>query len=161
MCCGEGGTLQTNIVVYVESACSVWTTLGFLQLTVTCAFQVYTAQAPGCSAGYCPKWALHFVHFPGLSHSGSGSQVLCKGTDSDGCAFCAFPRSEQVRQPSAWRAYCPRWAVHLNHLPSINHLVSWVHHESTRCALCLSGELISGCNPPGRCKPSRILGRCS
>ena len=131
LCCGEGGTLQTNIMVCVENACSVWTTLGFPQLTATCAFQVYTAQAPGCSAGHCPKWALRFVYFPGLSHSGSGSQVLCKGTDSVGCAFCAFPRSEQFKQPSAWRAHCPRWAVHLNHLPSTNHSVSRMHHEST------------------------------
>ena len=38
----------------------------------------------------CPKWALGFVHFPGLSCSGSGSWVLHKGIDSVECAFCAF-----------------------------------------------------------------------
>ena len=43
-CCREGGTLQTG------SARSVWTTLGLPQLTVACAFRVYTAQAPGCIA---------------------------------------------------------------------------------------------------------------
>ena len=43
--------------------------------------------------GNCLKWALGCVHFPGLSHSGSGSQVFHKGTDSIGLAFCAFPRS--------------------------------------------------------------------
>ena len=36
----------------------------------------------GALQGYCPKWVLHFMHFPGLS--GSHSQVLCKGTDPDG-----------------------------------------------------------------------------
>ena len=49
-----------------------------------------------------PKWALRFVHSPGVSHSGSGSQVLLKGTDSVGRVFCALPKSEQLRQPGAW-----------------------------------------------------------
>ena len=37
------------------------------------------------------EWALSCVHFPGLSRSGSGSQVLHKGADSVGPEFCAFP----------------------------------------------------------------------
>ena len=37
------------------------------------------------------KWALSCMHFPDLRHSGSGSWVLHKGTDSVGPAFCAFP----------------------------------------------------------------------
>ena len=87
--------------------------------------------------GHCPKQALHFVQFPGLSCS--GSRVLCKGTDSVGHEFCALPRSEQLRWPRAWRADCPRSAVHLNHLPGPNCSVSWVCHKSTslRCAVCL------------------------
>ena len=28
-----------------------------------------------------------------------------------------------------------------------------------RCSVCLLGELISGCDPPGGCQPSRIPGR--
>ena len=47
--------------------------------------------------GNYPKWALNFVHFPGLSCSGSGSRVLHKGTDLVGHAFCVLPRSEQLR----------------------------------------------------------------
>ena len=31
--------------------------------------------------GCCPKQTLHFMHFPGLSCSGSGSWVLRKGTE--------------------------------------------------------------------------------
>ena len=50
----------------------------------------------------CLKWALGCMHFPGLSHSGSGSQVLHKGTNLVGPVFCALPRSEQFRQPGAW-----------------------------------------------------------
>ena len=63
--------------------------------------------------GNCPKQALGFMHFLGLSCSGSGSRVLHKGTDSVGHTFCAIPRSKQFRWPRAWQAHCPRWAVHL------------------------------------------------
>jgi len=41
--------------------------------------------------------ALGYMHLPGLSPSGSGTQVVLKGTDSVGPAFCALPRSEQLR----------------------------------------------------------------
>ena len=55
LCCGERGTLQTNItgVCQVCSQC-----LGHTGLAPThgvCAFLVYTAQAPGCSAGKLSK----------------------------------------------------------------------------------------------------------
>ena len=88
-CCGEGGTLQTNItgVCGVCSQCMDHT--GFAPTHGTCTFPVYTAQASGCSS--CPKWALGFVHFPGLSCSGSGSWIFHKGTDLVGCAFRPFP----------------------------------------------------------------------
>ena len=112
--------------------------------------------------GYCPKWALCFVHFPGLRCSGSGSWVLHKGTDSVGHAFCALPRSKQLRRPGAWRVHCPRWAVHLNHLPDPSRSVSRVDCKSSISGMpCVSSswELISGCDPPGRCQPSRIPGR--
>ena len=67
-----------------------------------CALPVYTTQAPGCSAGELSKAGPGFVHFPGLSHSGSGPQALLKAADSVGPAFSALPRSEQLRQPGAW-----------------------------------------------------------
>ena len=65
--------------------------------------------------GNCPKWALNFVYFPGLSCSGSASQVLHKGTDMAGPVFCALPSLEQLRQPGVWQVHLPRWAVSLNH----------------------------------------------
>ena len=49
----------------------------------------------GALQGHCPKWALHFMHFPGLSHS--ISWVLHKHTDSAGHEFYALPRSEQLK----------------------------------------------------------------
>ena len=75
----------------VGSARSVWTTLGLPQLTVACAFQVYTAQAPGCSAGLLSKVDPAF-------HALSRSKLLRfqflgnrKGTDSVGHVFVPFP----------------------------------------------------------------------
>ena len=52
---------------------------------------------PGCSAGNCLRPALGFMHLPDLSCSGSGTQVVLRGTDSVGPVFCALPRSEQLR----------------------------------------------------------------
>ena len=63
----------------------------------TCALPAHTAQAVGCSAGKCPRLALGCVHLPGLSCSGSGTRVVLRGADSVGSAFCALPRSEQLR----------------------------------------------------------------
>ena len=98
-CCGEGGTLQTNITGICGECSQCLGHTGFAPAHCVCAFPVYTAQALGCSAGKCLRWALGCMHFPGLSlsGSGSGSRVLHKGADLVGPAFCAFPRSEQLR----------------------------------------------------------------
>ena len=97
------------------------------------------------------------MHFPDLSCSGSSSWVLHKGTDLVGCVFCVLLRSEQLRQPGAWRAHCPRWTVHLNHLPGPSHSVSQVCHKSTISdVLCISSvsssqaaALLDDVNHPG------------
>ena len=75
-------------------------------------------------------------------------------------AFCALPRSEELRRPGSWRAHCPRWSVHLNHLPGPSRSVSWVCCKTAISGVpCVSSaKLISGCNPPGRCQPSSIPG---
>ena len=84
------------------SACSVWTTLGLPQLTVHMLSWSTLLRLQVPLQGICPKHALGFVHFPGLSYSGSGSWVFHKGTEFFGHAFCALPLSEQLRQPGAW-----------------------------------------------------------
>ena len=160
LCCGEGGILQISLE-YVGSTHSVWTTLGLPQLMA--AWQRVLSRSTllrlqVALQGYCPKQALHFLHFPNLSCSGSVSQVLSKGTDSVGGVFGVLPWSEQLRCPATSQVYCPRWTGFLNHLPGRGHSVSWVHCESTVSGVpyVSSEELISGCNPPGRCQPSRI-----
>jgi len=63
----------------------------------TCALPAHTAQALCCSAGNRPRLALGCIHLPVLSRSGSGTRVVLRGADSVGPAFCALPRSEQLR----------------------------------------------------------------
>ena len=90
LCCGEGRTLQTNITGMCGECSQCQDHTGFAPAHSMCAFPVYIAQAPGCSAGEKFKVGPGFhVHFPGLSHSGSSSGVLHKGTDSVGPAFWA------------------------------------------------------------------------
>ena len=124
-CCREGGTLQTNITGMCGECSQCLGHTGFAPIHDVYAFPVYTAQALGCSAENCLRWALGCMHFPGLRCSGSGSWVLHKGADLVGPAFCALPRSKQLRQPAAWQVHCPRWTMCLN-LPSPHHLVSRV-----------------------------------
>ena len=62
-----------------------------------CVLPAHTAQALRCSTGNLSRPALGCMPLPGLSHSGSGTEVVLRGTDSVGPVFCALPRSEQLR----------------------------------------------------------------
>ena len=53
-CCGEGGTLQTNITGMCGEYSQCLGHTEFAPSHVVCAFPIYTAQAPGCSAGHGP-----------------------------------------------------------------------------------------------------------
>ena len=108
---------------------------------------------------HSPKWTLHFMTFPLLSRSDFRYSVRAQ-TQMD-CAYCALPRSKKLRLLGSQQAHCSRRAVHLNYLPSRSCLVSWECCESTISLVpCVSsGKLISGCDTPGRCQQSRILGR--
>ena len=105
-CCEEGGTVQANITGVCEERSQCLSHTGFATTHGVCASSVYTAQAPGCSAGelskagpgFCPfprskplrirfsgtpqrqrlGWACLLVPFPGLSSS--GYQVLGERT---------------------------------------------------------------------------------
>ena len=57
----------------------------------------HTSQALGCSAGNHPWPALGCLYLPRPSRSGSGTPVVLRGPDSVGPAFCALPRSKQLR----------------------------------------------------------------
>ena len=86
-CCGEGGTLQTVIsgVWGERSQCLGHT--GFAPL-MACELPQSTLPRPQVALqGICLKPALGWVHFPGLSRSGSGPWVLHEGADLVGPAF--------------------------------------------------------------------------
>ena len=117
----------------VGSACSDLATLGLSALMVCVLSQSTLLRLQVALQGNCLRWALACVHFPGISHSGSGSWVLHKGTDSVGPAFCALLRSQQLRRPGAWLPLLRCGASY--HLPHSSCLVSRVHR--LRCAVCL------------------------
>ena len=152
-CCGEGGTLQTNIIGVCGEcsqcfSCTVAPTHGM------CAFPVYTAQAPGCSAGELSKVG------PGL-RALSRSKLLrfrFLGTPqrhrlSWACVLCP----SQVQAAQVTRCLASTVAATYR-LPRPCRLVFWVYNWRTFSGVpCVSsGELISGCDPPGRCQPFRI-----
>ena len=92
--CGEGGTLQTNNTGVRSQFLSH---TGSAPAYGTCSLPAHTAQALGCAAGNYPWPALGCLHLPGPSRSGAGTRVVPRGADSVGPAFCALPRSEQLR----------------------------------------------------------------
>ena len=71
-----------------------------------------------------------------------------------GPAFCALPRSKQLRQPGAWPAHTPQVGQCILSPPSSQPLgflgVQW-EHCLRRVLYIFFGELISGCDPPGGC----------
>ena len=90
----------------------------------------------GALWGHCPKRALHFMHFPGLT-----TQVLlysARAQTQMGCAFCVLPKSKQLRWPSAWQAHSQVGYVSYSLARSPLFIVPGVPREhSPRCTVCL------------------------
>ena len=161
LCCGEGGTLQTNITGVCGECLHCLDHTGFAPTHGACAFPVYTAQAPGCSAGELskvgpglralPRSKLLRFRFSGAPqrHRLNWAYVLCpsqvRAAQATRCLVSALSYVGGASYP----------------LPGPSPLVSWVRSKSAISGMpCVSsGELISGCNPPGRHQPSRISGR--
>ena len=64
LCCGEGGTLQTNISGICGECLQCLGHTRFAPTNGVCAFPVYTAQVQSCSAGELSKMAPGFCAFP-------------------------------------------------------------------------------------------------
>ena len=91
-------------LVGVGSACSVWVSLGLPPLTACVLSLSILLRLQVALLGNFLGWALGCVHFPDLCHSGSGSRVRPKSTDSVGPAFCARVLCpSQVRSAQATR----------------------------------------------------------
>ena len=132
------------------SARSIWATLGLPPLTECVLSQSTLLRLQVALQGNCLKRALGCVHFPGLSCSDSGSQVLHKGTDSVGPAFCALPRSKQLRPPDQVLGKCtlPLGGTYY-HLPSPSPSASWVCRVSPLGSWSLTATLMADVNHPG------------
>ena len=95
LCCGEGGRVQTNITGLCGECSQCLSHTGFAPTNGVCAFSVYTAQAPGCSAGELSKVG------PGLCALPRSKSLRLRflatpqrhRLDCVGPEFCALPRS--------------------------------------------------------------------
>ena len=135
----QGGRNTANKYHWcVWGVLGVLATLGLPPLTASVLSWATILMLQAALQGNCLKWALGCMHFPGLSHSGSGSQVPHKGTDSVGPAFCALPRSEQLRWSGAWQAHSP-WVGRCVLSPPWSWMLflgaQW--ECCLRCAMCL------------------------
>ena len=109
LCCGEGGTLQTNITGMCGECSQCMDHTGFAPSSWHVCFPGLHHSGSRLQVALqvnCPKWALDFMHFPDLSCSGSGSQILHKDTDSAERVFSALPRFKQLRRPVLASALC-------------------------------------------------------
>ena len=146
-------------LVCVGSAHSVWATLG-LPLLIACVLSRSTLlRLQVALQGNCLKWALGYVHFPGLSSSGSGSWASTKVQTWLGLRSVPFPGLSSSGDQTLGERALPRWGASYRLLCS-SRSVFWV---CSGCAFsgvpCVSSrEMISGCNPPGECQLSRIPG---
>ena len=163
LCCGEGGTLQRNITGMCGECPQCLSHTGFAPTHGMCAFLVYTAQAPGCSAGELSKESPALHALPRSKPLRFRSRVLHKGIDFVGSAFCALHRSEKLKHPDACQAHSPQaeWYV-LS--PPWSQLLGFLDVQREchlRCAVCLlwRADLWLDPIPPGGCQPSRIPGR--
>ena len=142
LCCGEGGTLQTNITGVCGECSQCLGHNGFAPAQGVCVLLVYTAQAPGCSAGEL------FKAGPGLCVLPRSKPLRFSGTPQRrrfgwACILCPS-QGERSRPQLGAVSYC---------LPRPSRSVFWVYNgHAFSGVLCVSsGELISGCNPPSGC----------
>ena len=158
LCCGEGATLQTNITGVCGECSQCLGHTGFVPAHDVSAFLVRTAQAPGCSAGE-------------LSKAGPGLRALPRskllrfrfsGTPqrrrlSWACVLC--PSQVQVAQATRCLASALSQVGCASYSPPRFQLLAQFPGCPPSVPCVSSGELISGCDPPGQPQPSRIPGR--
>ena len=155
------GHCKQILLSRVVNAYSGWTTPSLPQPRAACTSQVHTAQAPGCFASTLSHVDPVFCALPrSLSHS--GSRILCKGTEPSGLCVL-FPSQVQHAHVTSYLARTLSQVGCVSYAPPQSWLLCFLdapQGHSSRCAVRLLWELISGCDTPGGCEPSRIPGRC-
>ena len=143
-CCGEGGTLQTNIIGVCKECSQCLGHNGFSPTHSVCAFPHYTTHAPGCSSGELSKAG------PGLCallrskplrfrFSGTPQRHRYGWT----CVLC--PSQVQAAQATRClaRALSPGWRWGSVLSPPLRQLLSFLGVRwapRLRCATCLFWE---------------------
>ena len=158
LCCGEGGTLLTNITGMRGECLHCLGHTGFAPAHDKCSFLVCTAQAPGFSAEELSKAAPGFRALPRSKllrfrfsgapqrHRLNWAYVLCpsqvRAAQATRCLVSALSYVGGASYP----------------LPHPSRSVFWVHNGRTFSSVpCVSSrELISGYDSPSECQPSRI-----
>ena len=155
LCCGEGGTLQTNIT----GMCGEFSQcLGHIGCpTHGHTFPVYSAQAPGCSAGELSKAGPGLCALPRskpLRFGFLGTPQRCRF--SWACVLCP----SQVQAAQATRCLVSALSPGGEMSPIASPVpAAWFPRYTVSGVSCVSsGELICGCDPPGGCQSSRIPG---
>ena len=141
--CGEGGALQTNITGLWASTHSVLATLGLPPLTGVCFPRLHCS---GSRLLYMER-ALRCVQFQ-FSGPPQKRGLGCA------CVLCLPCRSSSGGQELDGRSLPGCGAPHPLHGPSLSFRPRWQPGAPCVC----SGELVSSCDPPGGCQPSRISG---
>ena len=158
MCYREGGTLQTNTICVCGECLQYLGHTVFAPTHSVCAFPVYTAQAPGYSAG-----ELSGVG-PGLHALPRSTQLRLRfsGTPQRHRQLCLrfvpFPGPSSSGDQVFGEHTLP-WYHASYHLPGPSRLVFCVCSCISGVPCVSSGKLISDCDPPDVCQLSRIPGR--
>ena len=156
MCCGEGGRLQTNITGVCGECSQCLGHTGFAPPQDVCAFLVYTAQAPGCSAGKLFKAGPWLCALP----RSKPLRFRFSGTPQRHRLSWDFPSPSSSGDRMLDERTLPAGQCILSS-PGPSRSVSWLRSRSAISSVpCVSsGELISDCDSSGRCQLSRIPGR--
>ena len=111
LCYGEGGTLQTNITGVCGECSQCLGHTGFAPAHGVCAFPVYTAQAPGCSAGEESKAGPGLCALP----RSTPLRFRCstKAQTRLGLRFVPFPGPSSSGDQVLGECSLPTWAVRL------------------------------------------------
>ena len=120
----------------VGCARSAWATLGLPQLMARVLSRSTLLRLQVALQGNCLKWALGYVHFPGLSSSGSGSWASTKVQTWLGLRSVPFPGPSSSGDRVLGERSLPRRGVHLITSPvPAAQFPGWQRVRRLRCAV--------------------------
>ena len=134
-CYREGGTLQRNITVVCGEASQCFGNTGSSPTHRVCAFPVYTAQAPGCSAGELCKVGPGLCALPRSKpfwFRFSGTPLKC----ALGWACVLCPSQVRAAQETRCLASALSPVMRCILSPPLSQLLSFLGAQQERCLRC-------------------------